>query len=65
MPEKATLSCGFLGYKRGLSKDIIRKLADMFKMRHEAFNRPYKLYVSYTPAYLKTMNTKKKFVMTT
>ncbi len=32
-----------LHYKKGLSKDVIRKLADHFKVSQEAFNRPYKL----------------------
>jgi HTH-type transcriptional regulator/antitoxin HigA len=32
-----------LNYKKGLSKEVIRKLADHFKVRQEAFNRPYKL----------------------
>lgn len=35
-----------LNYKKGLSKDVIRKLADHFKVSQEAFNRPYKLIVS-------------------
>ena len=30
-----------LNYKKGLSKEVIRKLADYFKVRQEAFNRPY------------------------
>lgn len=34
-----------LNYKKGLSKDVIRKLADQFKISQEAFNRPYKLVV--------------------
>jgi HTH-type transcriptional regulator/antitoxin HigA len=34
---------GILNYKKGLSKDVIRKLAEKFKLGHEAFNRPYKL----------------------
>ena len=34
-----------LNYKKGLSKDVIRKLADHFKVSQEAFNRPYKLIV--------------------
>ena len=34
-----------LNYKKGLSKDVIRKLADYFKVSQEAFNRPYKLVV--------------------
>jgi len=32
-----------LNYKKGLSKDIIRKLAERFNVRHDSFNRPYKL----------------------
>jgi HTH-type transcriptional regulator / antitoxin HigA len=50
-----------LNYKKGLSKDVIRKLADYFKVSQEAFNRPYKLKVAEN-AHLKNasvMNTKK------
>ena len=32
-----------LNYKKGLSKEVIRKLADHFKVRQEAFNRTYSL----------------------
>ncbi len=32
-----------LNYKKGLSKEVIRKLADYFKVRQEAFNRHYQL----------------------
>ena len=32
-----------LHYKKGLSKEVIRKLSERFKMSQEAFNRPYKL----------------------
>ena len=32
-----------LNYKKGLSKDNIRKLSEHFKVSQEAFNRPYKL----------------------
>ena len=32
-----------LHYKKGLSKDVIRKLAEHFKVSQEAFNRPYEL----------------------
>jgi HTH-type transcriptional regulator/antitoxin HigA len=32
-----------LNYKKGLSKEVIRKLSDYFKVRQEAFNRHYKL----------------------
>lgn len=32
-----------LNYKKGLSKDVIRKLAAHFNLSQEAFNRPYKL----------------------
>ena len=35
-----------LNYKKGLSKEVIRKLAAHFKVRQEAFNRPYKLKVA-------------------
>ena len=34
-----------LNYKKGLSKDVIRKLSAHFKVTQEAFNRPYKLVV--------------------
>ncbi len=34
-----------LNYKKGLSKETIRILSERFKLRHEAFNRPYKLSV--------------------
>ena len=34
-----------LNYKKGLSKDVIRKLSEHFKVSQEAFNRPYKLSV--------------------
>jgi HTH-type transcriptional regulator/antitoxin HigA len=32
-----------LNYKKGLSKESIRKLSDRFKVAQEAFNRPYNL----------------------
>lgn len=51
-----------LNYKKGLSKDVIRKLADHFKVRQEAFNRPYKL-ISPINAHLRNasvMNTTKE-----
>ncbi len=32
-----------LHYKKGLSKELIRKLAVHFKVSQGAFNRPYKL----------------------
>lgn len=53
-----------LNYKKGLSKEVIRKLADYFKVPQEAFNRPYKLVVSEN-SHLRNasvMNTKKKLV---
>ncbi|NGF56053.1 transcriptional regulator [Parapedobacter sp. SGR-10] len=34
-----------LNYKKGLSKEVIRKLANRFAISQEAFNRPYKLHV--------------------
>ena len=50
-----------VNYKKGFSKDIIRKLADLFKLSQETFNRPYKL-ISPINAKLKNasvMNTRK------
>jgi HTH-type transcriptional regulator / antitoxin HigA len=32
-----------LNYKKGMSKEIIRKLSEHFKLSQEAFNRPYPL----------------------
>ncbi|HSU28465.1 MAG TPA: hypothetical protein VLJ68_08790 [Chitinophagaceae bacterium] len=32
-----------INYKKGFSKDIIRRLASLFKLTQEAFNRPYQL----------------------
>jgi HTH-type transcriptional regulator / antitoxin HigA len=53
-----------LNYKKGLSKEIIRKLAEHFKLRQEAFNRPYKL-ISPINTHLRNasvMNTEKNLV---
>lgn len=38
--SKSTLS-KILNYKKGLSKTVIRKLSEKFKISQEAFNRPY------------------------
>ena len=43
-----------LHYKKGLSKDVIRKLAEHFKVTQETFNRPYKLALSTTLSLKKT-----------
>ena len=54
-----------LHYKKGLSKEVIRKLADYFKVSQEAFNRPYKLVVPEN-SHLRNasvMNTKKKLTI--
>ena len=54
-----------LNYKKGLSKDVIRKLAEHFKLSQEAFNRPYKLIVPKN-SHLRNasvMNTKKKIAI--
>lgn len=40
--SKGTIS-KMLNYRKGLSKDTIRKLASHFKLSQEAFNRPYHL----------------------
>jgi HTH-type transcriptional regulator/antitoxin HigA len=54
-----------LNYKKGLSKEVIRKLSAYFKVSQEAFNRPYKLVVPEN-AYLRNasvMNTKKELAL--
>ena len=38
-----SLMSEILHYRKGFSKEIIRKLSDHFKLRQEIFNRPYKL----------------------
>ena len=38
-----SLISDILHYRRGLSRDIIRKLANRFKVSQELFNKPYKL----------------------
>jgi len=51
-----------LNYKKGLSKDVIRKLAEHFQVTQEAFNRPYKLVVPENSRLrnASVMNTQKK-----
>jgi HTH-type transcriptional regulator/antitoxin HigA len=51
-----------LNYKKGLSKEVIRKLADHFKLSQETFNRPYKLIVPENSHFrnASVMNTKKQ-----
>lgn len=50
-----------LNYKKGFSKEVIRKLADTFKLSQEAFNRPYPLKSESNRGRrnAKMMNTKK------
>jgi HTH-type transcriptional regulator/antitoxin HigA len=40
-----------LNYKKGLSKIVIRMLAERFKIRQGAFNKPYKLIVDVNKHY--------------
>ena len=49
-----------LNYKRALSKDMIRKLASLFKLSQEAFNRQYKLIESVSSEKSKSKSKKKK-----
>jgi HTH-type transcriptional regulator/antitoxin HigA len=49
-----------LNYKKGLSKEVIRKLADYFKVRQEAFNRHYKLISADTYSNPSLINTSKQ-----
>jgi HTH-type transcriptional regulator/antitoxin HigA len=50
-----------LNYRRGLSKESIRRLASHFKLSQEAFNRPYKLIAEVNKSYKNAtmMNTRK------
>ena len=48
-----------LHYKKGLSKDVIRKLATHFKVSQEAFNRPYALVL---PVHVTKIGSKKRAV---
>ena len=54
-----------LHYKKGLSKEVIRKLANHFKVSQEAFNRPYKLLVPKNAPLRKAsvLNTRKKLAV--
>jgi HTH-type transcriptional regulator/antitoxin HigA len=57
-----SLISDILSYRRGLSREVIRKLSLRFKVNQELFNRPYKL-VSPVNSHLKdasVMNTPKK-----
>ncbi|MDE3213992.1 MAG: transcriptional regulator [Bacteroidota bacterium] len=51
-----------LNYKKGLSKATIRILSGRFKLKQEAFNRPYELHVPISSKFkdAKMMNTMKK-----
>lgn len=53
-----------LNYKKGLSKEVIRKLSEHFKLSHEAFNRLYELRVMENARFrnAKVMNTRKQLV---
>lgn len=54
-----------LNYKKGLSKDVIRKLSEKFKVSQEAFNREYKLKMPEN-SHLRNasiMNTRKDMAM--
>lgn len=53
-----------LHYKKGLSKEVIRKLSHHFNVSQEAFNRPYKLKVVENSRFknASVMNTKKKSI---
>jgi HTH-type transcriptional regulator / antitoxin HigA len=44
-----SLISDILNYRRGFSKAIVRKLAEKFKLRQDAFNRPYRLNPPETP----------------
>ena len=41
-----SLFSDILNYRRGLSKEVIRKLSQRFKVSQSLFNKPYKLHFS-------------------
>ena len=49
-----------LNYKKGLSKEVIRKLSERFKVSQEAFNRQYQLKLPEIPVIGTTRNRKLK-----
>jgi HTH-type transcriptional regulator/antitoxin HigA len=53
-----------LSYKKGLSKEVIRKLAPFFKVSQEAFNRSYPLILDENKGHKdeKMMNTRKELI---
>jgi HTH-type transcriptional regulator / antitoxin HigA len=56
-----SLFSDIMNYRRGLSKEVIRKLSERFKVSQELFNKPYKL-ISPLNSHLKdasVMNTRK------
>ena len=54
-----------INYKKGISKDIIRQLATLFKLSQEAFNKPYPLKIPVNSHVTKgrVRNTKKKLAV--
>jgi HTH-type transcriptional regulator/antitoxin HigA len=60
---KGTIS-KILNYHKGLSKDVIRKLSNHFKVSQEAFNRPYELENKVNSDFknARLMNTRKKMM---
>lgn len=54
-----------INYKKGLSKEVIRKLADKFKVSQEAFNRLYKLDIvqNNIPTKSNTIKSKRELSM--
>jgi HTH-type transcriptional regulator/antitoxin HigA len=60
--NKATTS-KILNYKKGMSKYVIRKLSEMFKVSQEAFNREYKLVGAVKTKSSKPVKKEKKKVV--
>lgn len=56
-----------LSYKKGLSKDVIRKLSEHFKLSQEAFNRSYELVSTANRGHIneRMMNIPKKIKCST
>jgi HTH-type transcriptional regulator/antitoxin HigA len=49
-----------LNYRKGLSKQTIRILSERFKLRQEAFNRPYRLKGNSVPPRQKVLDKSKR-----
>lgn len=57
-----SLMSDILNYRRGMSKEVVRKLSERFKTSQELFNRPYQLRPTKKKAKKKASPKKSKLV---